>query len=121
MASPKASSTEVYWTELKVADDDLELILNLLLEREAPLTTLEMVDALVVHRLAKLEEEALRASQDDHEDYKPANAFEKGQVLRFPVMGNALGEVIGIRSGENPDQGSFDVIEVAFQDDNRRM
>ncbi len=121
MASPIVSSTEVYWTELNVADDDLELILNLLLEREAPLTTLEMVEALVAYRLTKLEEEALRASKDDHEDYKPAGTFEKGQILRFPAMGSVLGKVNKIRTGENPDLGSFDVIEVVFQDDKRRV
>ncbi|MGD8815060.1 MAG: hypothetical protein PVI78_11370 [Anaerolineales bacterium] len=121
MSSPSIASTEVYWTELDISDEDLELILNLLLEREAPLTTLEMAEALVEHRLIKLEEEALRASKDDHEEYKPAEKYEKGQILRFPAMGGALGEVIGIRPGENPDLGSFDVIEIAFQNDDRHL
>jgi len=116
MLSPSVGSTEVYWSDFNVTDDDIELIFNLLLEREAPLTTPEMVASLVAYRLSKLEEEARLASEDDTQDYLPAGKYEKGQVLRFPALSRTTGKVIGIRSGENPDAGSFDVIQVEFPD-----
>lgn len=121
MPSPTVSSTEVYWTDFTVTDEDLDLIFNLLLEREAPLTTLEMAASLVEKRLSILEEEARLAKEDDTQDYLPAGKYEKNQVLRFPAFSNAIGKVVAIRAGENPDQGSFDVIQVDFQEDGRRV
>jgi hypothetical protein len=121
MPSPTVSSTEVYWLDFAVTDDDLELIVNLLLEREAPLTTLEMAASLIEKRLIMLEEAAKLASEDDHQDFLPAEKYEKGQALRFPALGNATGSVVGIRPGENPDLGSFDVIQVKFDEGGRRQ
>ncbi len=121
MPSPTVTSTEVYWLDFVVTDDDLELIFNLLLEREAPLTTLEMAVSLIERRLSVLEEEAKLAVEDDYQDYLPAGTYEKGQALRFPALGNATGSVVGIRPGENPDLGPFDVIQVKFDDDDRRQ
>ena len=110
MPSPTVTSAEVYWTDFNVTDDDLDLIFNLLLEREAPLTSLEMAASLIDRRLRMLEEAAKQAAEDDCHDYLPAEAYEAGKVLRFPALGNATGSVVGIRPGENPDHGSFDVI-----------
>jgi hypothetical protein len=121
MSSPTVSSSEVYWTDFNVSDEDLDAIFNLLLEREAPLTTLEMVASLVEKRLSMLEEEAKLAKENDIQDYLPAGTYEVGKILRFPAFSNAVGSVIAVRKGENPDLGSFDVIQVEFQEDGRQV
>ncbi len=121
MPSPKVSSSEVYWTDFSVTDEDLDLIFNLLLEREAPLTSLEMAASLIEKRLSMLEEAAKLATEDDSHEYLPAETYEAGQVLRFPALGNATGKVVAIRPGENPDIDSFDVIQVEFEENGRRQ
>jgi hypothetical protein len=119
MALPSSFSYESYWSDFDVADDDLDAIYNLLLEREVPLTTMEMASALIEQRLERLEEEAKQAAGAGHEVYLPAEGYKVGQTLVFPAIGNAVGEVVGIREGENPDLGAFEVIEVDFEEDDQ--
>lgn len=115
MAFPSSFSYETYWSDFDVADDDLDAIYNLLLEREVPLTTEEMATALIEHRLERLEEEAKQAAGTGYEVYLPAGDFEVGQKLVFPALSNAVGEVVSLREGENPDLGSFNVIQVKLE------
>lgn len=108
---------EKYWNEFEVRDNDLDFIYNLLLDREIPLTTEEMAGALIGHRLERLEEEASQVVESSTSIYLPAEAYKVGERLLFPAVGNSIGEIVGVRKGENPDLGKFDVIEVEFEDD----
>jgi hypothetical protein len=119
MVFPTGFSPERYWNEFEVRDSDLDFIYNLLLEREVPLTTLEMAEAIIGFRLEELEKEASREENAKTSVYLPMEAFEVGQKVRFPIVGNRIGRVIGIRPGENPSLGPFDVIEVEFEDGER--
>jgi hypothetical protein len=117
MAIATSISHENYWTSFEVSGDDIDNIINLLLEREVPLTSQEMIAALVEYRLERLEQEAAEEAASDHIPYLPGEAFSKGQILVFPALGNEVGKVVGVRSGENPELGEFDVIQVAFDHD----
>lgn len=108
---------EKYWNEFEVRDSDLEFIYNLLLEREIPLTTNEMAGELIGYRLERLEEEASQAEQSAISIYLPAETYKIGERLLFPAVGNSVGEVVGVRKGDNPDLGKFDVIAIEFEDD----
>ena len=119
MIFPVGFSPEKYWNEFEVRDNDLDFIYNLLLDREVPLTTLEMAEALILHRLEHLEREASKVQGTQVEIYLPEGAYEVGQKILFPVIGNLIGEVIAVRPGENPSLGKFDVIEVQFEDNGR--
>jgi hypothetical protein len=110
-------SSESYWSEFEITDDDLDFIINLLLEREIPLQSEEMSAALVQYRLERLEEEAKQANESEHSIYLPADEHTVGQVFIFPVIGNLVGSVVSVRAGENPDVGPFKVIQVSFGDD----
>ena len=110
---------ESYWNEFNVSDDDLEVIYNLLLDREVPLTTLEMATALIEHRLHLLEQEKQKAEETDYDVYIPAGEFKIGQTLIFPALGNAVGGIVGIRPGENPEISAFDVLQVEIKEDSR--
>jgi hypothetical protein len=114
MPTASGFSNDAYWTEFELSDDDLDFIYNLLLEREVPLTSAEMSRELVERRLAQLKEEAKQASKSEHKSYKPEESFAKGETLVFPAIGNAVGEVVKVRPGVNPDMGEFEVIEVKF-------
>lgn len=110
-------SHDRYWNEFEVRKDDLDFITNLLLEREVPLTTEEMALALIGDRLEQLAEEAAQANKSEIGVYLPAEKYKVGETLLFSAIGNKVGEVVGVRGGENPTLGKFDVINVRFKDD----
>ncbi|HEY42844.1 MAG TPA: hypothetical protein G4O11_02565 [Anaerolineae bacterium] len=102
--------------EFDVSDEGLDFIYNLLLEREVPLTTEEMSAALVEFCLERLEKEAQEAVDLDYMIYLPLAGYEVGQKILFPALGNAVGSVVGVRDGDNPEISSFDVIKVEFEE-----
>jgi len=114
------SLREDYWETFKLADEDREFIYNYLLEIETPLTSPELLSALVNERIRqeKLELEKQRTSGGDI--YIPAHIFNKDQDLVFPSFGWQHARVIGIRPGQNPDLGDFQVIQVAFDNNETR-
>lgn len=119
MVFPKGFSPDRYWNEFEVRDKDLDFIYNLLLEREVPLTTLEMSEAIIGFRLEQLEHEASKEENAQIAIYLPMEEFEVGQKVLFTILGNKIGNVIGKRPGENPSLGDFDVIQVEFEDGDR--
>lgn len=113
-------STDTYWANVDVADQDIDFIINYLLEREVPLTSSEMSFALVERHLARLEKEAQNAQAPEHEIYLPEGTYKVGQKLTFPALNNSVGEVVGMREGENPQIGEFEVIEVEFEENGKK-
>ncbi len=109
------ASPEAYWSSFELEGGDLDFIINLLLERETPLTTREMALALVDLRIGKIKQSIEDAKKMDHPAYLPAETYAVGEVLTFPALDNRTGEIVGIRDGKNPDMGSFGVIEVRFE------
>lgn len=109
-------SLEKYWTKFELRESDLDFIYNLLLDREAPLTTVEMVSALINFRIERLQEEAQKEASDDNLTYRPGDEYQVGNQLVFPDLNMLKGTITDIRPGENPDIGSFDVIEVTTGD-----
>lgn len=119
--SPKSGlPSENYWTGFEPDDDDLDFVINLLLDREVPLTTQDMAVELIGFRLNKIANEIKDAETPEYSSYLPSNEIRVGEVLIFPAMGNAVGEVVGLRPGENPEVGPFDVIQVEFQGNGQR-
>ncbi len=118
--SVTSQSSEVYWQSFSIEDGDLDLIYNVLMEREMPLTSGEIVRPIIEARLRRLEQEALRAADEAQRVYLPAEAYEEGEVLLFPALDNVTGRVVGVRPGDNPDLGEFDVIQVAFDGDGQQ-
>lgn len=119
MEFPTNYSPERYWSEFEVRESDLDYIYNFLLEREVPLTLGEMAQSLIHLRLEHLEGEFARADDSSAVIYLPAETFQVGQKVLFPAMGSKIGSVVGVRDGQNPDLGEFDVIQVEFQDEDR--
>ena len=120
MVSSPPNPLEAYWTQFEVDERDLEFIYNLLLEHEVPLTIAEMAGALIEQRLLRLEQEAARTEPTQVASYLPGETYIAGQRLLFPAMAGASGEVLGVRKGENPEFGSFDVMQVSFGDGRER-
>ncbi|MBI1278560.1 MAG: hypothetical protein GC179_10585 [Anaerolineaceae bacterium] len=99
-----------------VEKDDIEYLTNLLLERETPLDTETLTRVLIETRISK-EVETLRQRYQDARIYDPARAYDIGQKLIFTEFEYETGVVVGKRSGNNPDYGTFNVVAVQFDDD----
>lgn len=107
---------EDYWDTFKLREDDIEFIFNHLLETETPLTPQELVEILVVERI-RMEKLAIEQQRSAGGDlYMPINHYSVDQRLVFPALAWKRGKVIGVRPGQNPDLGRFEVIEVEFED-----
>ncbi|OGO31265.1 MAG: hypothetical protein A2136_06965 [Chloroflexi bacterium RBG_16_54_11] len=114
------SLREDYWETFKLTDEDREFINNYLLEIETPLTSPELLSALVDERIRQ-EKSALEKQRTLGGDlYIPAHTFEIDQHLVFPAFGWQHGRVLGIRPGQNPDLGAFQVIQVRFDNNENR-
>ena len=111
---------EDYWERFEIEQADIEFIYNFLLEHETPLTTEELVSALVTERInkEKLTLERQRIAGGDR--YLPKDTYTLNQKLAFPALGWQSGQVIAVRSGNNPDLGSFGVIRVHFDSGEER-
>jgi len=114
MSLATLSLREDYWETFELKDEDREFIYNYLLEIETPLTSPELLSALVIERIRqeKLAIEKQRTSGG--EIYVPANIYQVKQDLVFPYFGWQHARVLGVRPGRNPDMGDFQVIQVEF-------
>jgi hypothetical protein len=108
------SLREDYWETFELKSEDREFIYNYLLEIETPLTSPELLTALINERIhqEKLAIEKQRTSGG--EIYTPAKTYSTDQDLVFPVFGWQHAHVMAIRPGQNPDLGEFQVIQVKF-------
>ena len=113
-SSVTLSLREDYWETFALEDDDREFIYNNLLEVETPLTSPEILTSLVKERI-RLEKLAIEKQRPSGGDiYLPAQTYNTNQDLVFPAFSWQHGRVIGIRDGQNPDLGDFQVIKVQF-------
>ncbi len=114
------SLREDYWETFELQEEDIEFLYNYLLEQETPLTSHELVEALVQERLRR-EIEAIEKQRSAAGDiYLPRATYAIGQRLIFPAFGWKQGEVIGLRPGRNPDYPGLQVIKVRFEDNQER-
>ncbi len=97
-------------------DSDLEVVYNLLLEREVPLTTEEMARAIVDRRLLAAREAPARVAETPATEYLPRESYPIGTRLAFRSFDGVTGLVVGERQGNNPDLGAFQVIQVRFEE-----
>jgi hypothetical protein len=114
------SIREDYWETFELTDADRDFLYNYLLEIETPLTSPELLSALVNERIRqeKLALEKQRTSGGDI--YIPAQIYQDNQDLVFPAFGWQHARVIGVRPGQNPDLGEFEVIQVKFDNNDVR-
>ena len=110
-----------HWARnFKVHQDDIEYLTGLLLEKEQPLST-EALTRIVIE--GRLDQEAAQIQErfKDAHFYNPADAYEIGNRIVFPVLDYAAGVVIEGRDGINPDYEPFTVINVEFEDGDKRV
>jgi len=109
-----------YWgDEFRVTPDDLQYLSTLLVEEELPRSAEELGRALVLHR-CRQEEALIERAMSKGTPYQPKHSYEIDERVVFPAMGYRVAEVIGARAGHNPEYGTFQVIQVKFEDGKER-
>jgi len=120
MVLAQFSLKDNYWDEFELLDDDIEILYNHLIEVETPLTPEELISVLVDKRIQReiktIEEQRLAGG----EIYLPKESYEVDQKIVFPSLNWQQGDVLSVRKGWNPDHRDFDVIEVKFDDGEKR-
>ena len=87
MAVVPFSLREDYWDTFSLQAEDREFIYNHLLEIETPLTSQELLHALVKDRILR-EKEAIDKQRSSGGDiYLPKQSYQVGQSLVFPGFG----------------------------------
>lgn len=104
------------WKTFTLTQSDLDFIYNLLLEKETPLSTQEISTAVLDDRLRIEEKEMKKALANLGKLYRPADTYQIGDEVIFPSRGNAVGKVVSVRAGNNPDIESFSAVLFSFQD-----
>jgi hypothetical protein len=116
MAFTSLKLREDYWDTLNLDESDIEFLYGTLMEVETPLTSQELVTLLVKERIQREKTELELQRNSGGDLYFPREQYSKSQNLIFPALNWQRGQVMGVRSGYNPDLGDFDVIKVAFDD-----
>jgi hypothetical protein len=114
MSLATISLREDYWETFELKDEDREFIYNYLLEIETPLTSPELLSALVNERIRQEKNTIEKQRTSGGDIYIPAQTFQVKQDLVFPAFGWQHARVLGVRPGQNPDLGDFQVIQVKF-------
>lgn len=114
--------TEEFWREeFEITEEDLEYLYAYFLDTGIPHSTEELVRLIIQRRVEQAEQTRQTRLAVEGTIYQPRESYEVGQRLVFPALGpNVVGEVIGIRPGENPKYGEFKVIQVAIEGDGVR-
>jgi hypothetical protein len=107
--------SEEYWNSFTLQEEDVEFLYNFLLEKEIPLTSGELTEALVEERIRREKINIQKQRSSKGEIFLPKAHHEQGQKLVFPVYQWQSGKVLNVRPGRNPDIGDFQVIKVEFE------
>lgn len=111
----RKTQTSAYWSALTITADDAEFLYNFILEAGKPQRISDLALALIRHRVEQ-ENETLRRQWANNNIYQPKKSYAVGEQLVFPALKFAAGRVVGVRPGNNPDLGAFEVITVQFDD-----
>ncbi len=110
-----------YWKNFAVNTLDIEFLYSHLMDKEVPLTSLELLTALVQERIRQEKQHLEQERNAQGDIYLPNGTFKVGQALVFPAFGWKRGKVKDIRPGFNPDLPDFQVMQVAFEDGDVRQ
>lgn len=120
MASDPLITTE-YWTNIQITPQDIEFLHTYLFEHEVPLTARELVSVFVNERV-RVEKMALQQKrQAGGKTYFPRDSFQPGDDLIFPALDWKHGKVTAVRSGVNPEIGTFEVLTVDMDGGSERL
>ena len=112
---------ESFWKQLVITPKDIEFLYSFLLEKETPLPSVELAQALIKERI-RTERQSLQKKQKlNGAFYLPENEYHVGDKVQFPALNWAAGEVTAVREGNNPELPGLMVITVDLEDGGSRQ
>lgn len=110
-----------YWESFSIEEADIEFLYNLLLEKETPMTSTDLVQALIGERI-RIEKINLESRQSqDGAIFLPKDHYQIGQTLSFPVFEWRQGVIVSVRPGNNPEIPPFEVLEVKMDNGETKL
>jgi len=107
------------WENFRATRADIEHLFSLFLEHESPLSNRELALYVIQYRLLQ-EEEQFTKQLKRGAVFQPRLEYALGQEVIFPNFSFGVGKVVGERPGNNPEHGTFKVIEVEFEGGKRK-
>jgi hypothetical protein len=117
-STPVVSSGQ-WASAFTVSSEDVDYLINLLLEREIPMSSRELALALIQNKL-ETEASELQVMYEGAQIYNPSHPYEVGQRVIFPALKYATATVEEVRDGNNAQYGDFKVIGVTFEGETMR-
>lgn len=111
MIQPRTQTAQYWEEEFTLEQSDIDQLYNHLLEVEKPQTIGQLTAVVIQHRVNS-EVKQVERLMAGRAIYQPAENYEVGDKLVFPVMQYAHGDVTAKREGFNPQVGKFEVIQV---------
>lgn len=108
------------WTAVNIDENDLDLIYNQLLEKEIPMTPLQLAETVIGSRIKNYKKDAAEDSDSESRYYRPCKTYSVGDEIEFPLNDGAKGIVDSVRAGINPALGNFSVISVKLEDGSQK-
>lgn len=110
----RPTQTAAFWRDqFEVTADDTEFLYQVLLDSQKPMHLSELAIALIQEYLRR-ENARIETELGKGAIYAPQNRYTVGQRVVFPALEFAVGDVIEVRPGQNPEHGDFEVIKVQF-------
>lgn len=110
----RPTQTAAFWRDqFEVTADDTEFLYQVLLDSQKPMHLSELAIALIQEYLRR-ENARIEMELGKGAIYAPQNRYTVGQRVVFPALEFAVGDVIEVRPGQNPEHGDFEVIKVQF-------
>jgi len=117
----RPTQTATFWRDqFDITSNDLEFLYNLLLDAQTPKKLSALALALVQEYIRR-ENTKIANELSKGAVYLPKERYQIGQKVVFPILEFAVGEVVDIRNGHNPEYGDFEVIKVKFSDRQREF
>jgi hypothetical protein len=110
-----------YWKSLQIEKADIEFLYAFLLEKETPMTSAKLSEALIRERIRTEEMKLQEKQQQNGEIYLPKSDYAIGERIQFPAMNWISGKVTDIREGNNPEQPAMKVITVDLENGKSRL
>ena len=109
-----------HWAySFSIGAEDIESITNLLLDKETPLSSVELASEII-----KAREDATRQRQARKylgtKVYRPRERYQPGDRLTFSRLNYATATVVSLRDGQSTDLRPLTVAAVEFEDDPRQ-
>ena len=111
-----------YWIETYQPNDaDLEMLYEHMIESGRPETLESLAARVIEHRVQREVANRRARASARGKVYQPADRYEAGQMLLFTASDGVEGTVLGVRPGNNPSYGRYEVIRVRIGDVEREF